>query len=45
MTKEYIENNFSDILSYASIIEARGEEDLSMVDMISDNQNNLSMCY
>lgn len=44
MTKEYIENNFSDILSYASIIEARGEEDLSMEDMIAENQNNLSMC-
>lgn len=44
MTKEYIENNFSDILSYASIIEARCEEDLSMEDMIAENQNNLSMC-
>lgn len=44
MTKEYIENNFSDILSYASIIEARSEEDLSKEDMIAENQNNLSMC-
>ena len=44
MTKEYIENNFNDIVSYASIIEARGEEDVSMEDMIAANQNNLSMC-
>lgn len=44
MTKEYIENNFSDILSYASVIEARSEEDLSMEDMIAENQHNLSMC-
>ncbi len=44
MTKEYIENNFSDILSYASVIEARGDEDLSMEYLISENQNNLLMC-
>lgn len=44
MTKEYIENKFNDILNYASIIEARGEEDLSMDYMIAENQNNLSMC-
>lgn len=44
MTEEYIKNNFSDILSCASIIEARGEEDLLMEDMISENQNNLLMC-
>lgn len=44
MTKEYIENNFSDILNYASVIETRGEEDLSMEYMISENQKNLAMC-
>lgn len=44
MTKEYIENNFSDILSYSSIIETRVEEDLSMEYMIAENQHNLSMC-
>ncbi len=44
MTKEYIETHFKDILKYASVIEMRGEEDLSMEDMIAENQHNLSMC-
>lgn len=44
MTKEYIENKFSDILNYASVIESRGKEDLSIDYMITENQNNLSMC-
>lgn len=44
MTKEYIENNFSVILNYASVIEARGEEDLSMEYMIAENEKNLTMC-
>lgn len=44
MTKKYIETHFQDILKYASVIEARGEEDLSMEYMIAENQKNLLMC-
>ncbi len=44
MTKEYIETNFKDILKYASVIEKRGEENLSMEYLIAENQKNLSMC-
>lgn len=44
MTKEYIETHFKDILKYASVIEDRGEEDLSMEELIAENQKNLSMC-
>lgn len=44
MTKEYIETHFKDILKYASIVETRSEEHLSMEDMIAENQHNLSMC-
>ena len=42
MTKEYIENNFSDILSYASVIETRGDEDLSKEYMLSYGTSNSS---
>lgn len=44
MTKKYIETHFQDILKYASVIEARGEEDLSMEYLIAENQKNLLMC-
>lgn len=44
MTKEYIETHFQDILKYASVIEERSEEDLSMEYLIAENQKNLSMC-
>lgn len=44
MTKEYIETHFKDILKYASVIEERGEENLSMEYLIAENQKNLLMC-
>ncbi len=44
MTEKYIKTYFKDILKYASVIEKRGDEDLSMESLIAENQKNLSMC-
>ena len=44
MTAEYIENNFSDILKYESIIENRISTDISKAELISDNKQNLQLC-
>ncbi len=44
MTKEYIETHFSDVLKFSSVIEKRGDDDLSAEYLIDENQKNLSMC-
>jgi len=44
MTAEYIENNFSDILKFESIIEKRITTDVSKADLIADNKMNLKLC-
>jgi len=44
MTAEYIENNFSEILKFESIIEKRITTDVNKVDLITDNIMNLKLC-
>ena len=44
MTKNYIKTHFSDILKYASVIEERLDDDLSIQYMIAENEKNLDMC-
>ena len=44
MTAEYIENKFSDILKYESIIENRITTDISKAELILDNKQNLQLC-
>lgn len=45
MTKEYIENHFTDIRKFASIIEDRGyDSDWTMELSIKENTENLQMC-
>ena len=44
MTAEYIENNFSKILKYESVIENRITTDVNKEDLISDNKQNLQLC-
>ncbi len=44
MTAEYIENNFSDISAYESVIEKRVTTDINKADLIADNKRNLKLC-
>lgn len=44
MTTEYIENNFSEILEFESIIEKRITTDINKADLIADNKTNLKLC-
>jgi len=44
MTAEYIENNFSEILKFESVIEKRITTDVNKVDLIADNKMNLKLC-
>ncbi len=44
MTTEYIENNFSEILKFESIIEKRITPDINKADLIADNKTNLKLC-
>ncbi len=44
MTAEYIENNFSEILKFESIIEKRITTDINKADLIADNKMNLKLC-
>ncbi len=44
MTTEYIENNFSEILKFESIIEKRITPDINKADLIEDNKTNLKLC-
>lgn len=44
MTTEYIENNFSEILKFESIIEKRITTDINKADLIADNKTNLKLC-
>ena len=45
MTEEYIQNNFSDILKFESIIEKRIATDgLNKYDLIAENKQNLQQC-
>lgn len=44
MTAEYIENNFSEILKFESIIEQRITTGINKADLIADNKMNLKLC-
>lgn len=45
MTKKYIENHFSDIKKYASVIEERLDDSYcTMESVIKENEKNLQMC-
>lgn len=44
MTAEYIENNFSEILKFESIIESRLSNDVNKAQLISENTQNLQLC-
>lgn len=44
MTEEYIENNFTEILKYGSVIEKRITADVNKDGLIEDNNKNLKLC-
>ena len=44
MTSEYIKTQFKNILKYANVIETRIDDNLSMDNMIAENEFNLEMC-
>ena len=44
MSKKYIQNNFSSILTYENIIENRLNNDFTQEELIQANQTNLQMC-
>ena len=45
MSRAYIENHFDDIKAYANVIESRVDDsDLSMEELIADNEGNLTQC-
>jgi len=44
MSRRYIEAHMSDILSNAGNVENRGEEELSMADLIAQNERSLMLC-
>ncbi len=44
MSKNYIQNNFSNILAYENIIERRLKSDLIREKLINENEINLQMC-
>ncbi len=44
MTAEYIENKFSDILKFESVIENRITTEINKDELISDNKKNLQLC-
>ena len=44
MTAEYIENNFSEISKFESVIEKRITTDINKADLIADNNQNLQLC-
>lgn len=44
MTAEYIENNFSKISEFESVIEKRIATDLNKAELIADNNRNLQLC-
>lgn len=44
MTADYIENKFSDILKFESVIENRITTDINKAELISDNMQNLQLC-
>ncbi|MDE5943360.1 MAG: adenylate kinase [Clostridia bacterium] len=44
MSAEYIENNFSDILKFESVIEKRITTDINKDDLIAENKVNLQLC-
>ena len=45
MSRAYIENHFDDIKVYANVIESRVDDsDLSMEELIADNEGNLAQC-
>lgn len=44
MSRKYITEHFSEILSYANVIEQRLDDSLSMEELIRENENNLASC-
>lgn len=43
MSEEYIKNHFDDIISHASVVENRGEDDFDIETALRDNAQNLKM--
>ncbi len=44
MSKDYIQNNFSNILAYENAVENRLHCDVNLEKLIADNEINLQMC-
>ncbi len=44
MSKDYIQNNFSNILAYENVVENRLHCDVTLEKLIADNEINLQMC-
>jgi hypothetical protein len=44
MSKSYIENNIKQIRNNANVIENRLDDDISIKELIKDNQNYLTKC-
>lgn len=44
MSKEYIQEHFTDIQNYASIIENRQYDEINKEQLIQENQKNLTEC-
>ena len=44
MSEKYIENHFSDIVKYGSVIENRLYPDISKTQLIDENRRNLQLC-
>ena len=44
MSRSYIETHFADIQKYANVIEKRLCDDLSMEELIAENEQNLKQC-
>lgn len=44
MSKSYIENNIKQIINNANVIENRLDDDISIKELIKDNQNYLTKC-
>ena len=44
MSREYIENHFDDIVSYANVIEQRLQDEVSQEALIAENEYNIAQC-
>ena len=44
MSRDYVQNHYADILSYANVIEQRLCDEFSKEDLIAENAHNLAQC-